>query len=96
MANRKKNARPAKNSPGQLYDSVYWQMFRVESGRPGAELCLAVTLLRAWLALEELPPESEPRQWLRNISPVCMQMFESLRIQCAAGESISCAEDRQN
>lgn len=96
MATHKKRPRSAKGSHGQLYDAVYWQMFRVESGRPGAELCLATTLLRAWLALEELPPESEPRQWLRDISPVCMQMLESLRIQCAADESISCAEDHQN
>ena len=60
--------------PEQLYDAVYWQMFRVESGRPDAEICLAVTLLRAWLALEAWPADSEPRQWLRKVSPVCRQM----------------------
>lgn len=79
VATRKKSAHAAKTTPEQLCDAVYWQMFRVESGRPDAEICLAVTLLRAWLALETWPPDSEPRQWLRNVSPVCIQMLESLR-----------------
>ncbi len=79
MATGKKIPRPAKMTPEQLYDAVYWQMFRVESGRPDAEICLAVTLLRAWLALEAWPADSEPRQWLRKVSPVCMQMLEASR-----------------
>ena len=84
MSARKKSAQSAKPTPAQLYDAVYWEMFRVESGRPNAELCLAVTLLRAWLALDEMPAGSEPRQWLRNVSPVCMEMLESLRDRRAA------------
>lgn len=94
VATRKKGARPAKNTPEQFYDAVYWQMFHVESGRPDAELCLAVTLLRAWLALEEWPADSEPRQWLRNVSPVCMEMLESLRAKRAADGSLSCSEEQ--
>lgn len=92
MAARKKNAHKAKPTPEQLCDAVYWQMFRVESGRPEAELCLAVTLLRAWLALEELPPGSEPRQWLRNVSPVCVEMLEELRDKRIAEGLSSCGE----
>ena len=94
VATRKKSARPAKITLEQFCDAVYWQMFRVESGRPDAELCLAVTLLRAWLALEEYPQDSEPRQWLRNVSPVCMEMLESLRAIRAAEGSSSCGEEQ--
>ncbi len=92
MTARKKNAQPAKPTPEQLCDAVYWQMFRVESGRPEAEVCLAVTLLRAWLTLETLPPESEPRQWLRNVSPVCVDMLEALRDRRAAEGLPACSE----
>ena len=90
MSAQKKSAQSAKPTPAQLYDAVYWEMFRVESGRPNAELCLAVTLLRAWMALDEMPAGSEPRQWLRNVSPVCMEMLESLRMQRAAEDAGSC------
>lgn len=97
VATRKKTARPAKTvpktKPEQFCDAVYWQMFHVESGRPDAELCLAATLLRAWLALEELPADSEPRQWLRNVSPVCVEMLESLRAKRAADGSTFCSEE---
>lgn len=94
VATRKKNARPVNTTPEQFCDAVYWQMFRVESGRPDSELCLAVTLLRAWLALEDWPADSEPRQWLRNVSPVCMEMLESLRARRAADGSPSCGEEQ--
>jgi hypothetical protein len=87
---RKRSAQSAKPTPAQLYDAVYWEMFRVESGRPNAELCLAVTLLRAWMTLEEMPPGSEPRQWLRNVSPVCMEMLQSLSDQRDPGSG-SCS-----
>ena len=83
----------AKTKPEHFCDAVYWQMFQVESGRPDAELCLAATLLRAWLALEALPADSEPRQWLRNVSPVCAEMLESLRATRAADGSTVCAEE---
>lgn len=94
LAAHKKNTHPAKTTPEQFCDAVYWQMFHVESGRPDAELCLAATLLRAWLALEELPAESEPRQWLRNVSPVCIQMLDSLRAERAAEDADSCAAEQ--
>lgn len=103
VATRKKSAQPArtglakagssKTRPEQFCDAVYWQMFQVESGRPDAELCLAATLLRAWLALEALPADSEPRQWLRNVTPVCAEMLESLRASRAADRSTVCPEE---
>ena len=53
-------------------------MFRLEAERPAADLLLALALLRAWLVLEEQPPDSEPRQWLRKICPMCLRMIETL------------------
>ncbi len=96
VATRKRSVYPAKNAPEQFCDAVYWQMFHVESGRPDAELCLAVTLLRAWLALEEYPQDSEPRQWLRNVSPVCMEMLESLHAGRAGQGAPSCGEEQES
>jgi hypothetical protein len=61
-----------------MRDEVYRQMFRLEEGRPGAEVQLAVAMLRAWSALEKLPCEDEKRQWLRRICPICIKMIESM------------------
>ena len=63
-----------------LRDEVYRQMFRVESGRPQAELRLATAMLKAWSALELLPADDERRQWLRNICPICVMMIESMLV----------------
>lgn len=61
-----------------LRDEVYRQMFRVESGRPQAELRLAAAMLKAWSALETLPANDERREWLRRVCPVCVRMIESM------------------
>ena len=44
-----------RNRGGDLKDEVYRQMFRLEESRPGAEMGLALALLRAWLAAESNP-----------------------------------------
>ncbi len=59
-----------------LKDEVYRQMLRVEAGRPAAQLGLAVALLKAWMSMDGQNAESEPRQWLRRISPVCLRMMQ--------------------
>jgi hypothetical protein len=59
----------------RLKDEVYRQMLRVEAGRPAAQIPLAVALLQAWMMLEEQPCESEARQWLRTVSPVCVRLI---------------------
>jgi hypothetical protein len=61
----------------QLKDEVYRQMFRLEEGRPGAEMGLAVALLRSWIAADPKPQSSEDRDWLKKISPICLQMIEA-------------------
>lgn len=58
-----------------LKDEVYRQMLRVEAGRPAARLGLALALLHAWISLEPQNADSEPRQWLRAISSVCLRMI---------------------
>jgi hypothetical protein len=68
-------ARPRRSEP--LKDEVYRQMFRLESNRPGAELELALALLRAWLAADSESENAEERQWLRKICPICMVMIEA-------------------
>ena len=40
----------ARTPTAQLKDEVYRQMFRLEEGRSGSELGLALALLRAWTA----------------------------------------------
>lgn len=75
MAQKQVSARTA----NRLKDEVYRQMFRLEAERPAADLLLAVALLRAWVALEQQPANSEPRRWLRAICPLCLRMIEALR-----------------
>ena len=62
---------------GLLQNEVYRQMFRLEDQRPGAELDLALALLRAWQTCGSGPGERAQRQWLRKICPICVAMIES-------------------
>ena len=45
----------------QLKDEVYRQMFRLEECRPGAELGLALALLRAWAAVDSARVRGDDR-----------------------------------
>ena len=62
---------------GRIRDEVYRQMFRLEAQRPGAEMELAMALLRAWMALCSEPQGAKEKPWLTKISPICLQMIES-------------------
>jgi hypothetical protein len=88
MTARKSLSRPVKSRHGrieQLKDGVYRQMFRLEENRLGAEMDLALALLRAWLAADSEPESGEEREWLKKVSPICLQMIEeSLRAGDAA------------
>jgi hypothetical protein len=64
----------------RLQDEVYRQMFRAEARVPAADLDLAMTLVRAWLAVQEEPANSDLRIWLAVVSPLCLQIIDSLRI----------------
>jgi hypothetical protein len=71
----------------RLQDEVYREMFRLEGGLPGAEMGLALALLRAWVAVERLPEDD--REWLRTISPIGLRMIEeSLERLSAAPEQL--------
>ncbi|MGA2833141.1 MAG: hypothetical protein ABSE55_08730 [Terracidiphilus sp.] len=67
----------ARRGTVQLKDEVYRQMFRLEEGRPGAEIGLAVALLQALIAGDSKPQCTEARNWLKKISPICLQMIEA-------------------
>jgi len=60
----------------RLKDEVYRQMFRLEESRPGAEMGLALALLRAWSATDAQPETGDEHDWLKKISPICLQMIE--------------------
>jgi hypothetical protein len=80
MTARKCVTRPAGSRyirSGRIKDEVYRQMLRLEEGRPGAEMGLAVVLLRAWLAADSKPASDEERDWLKKVSPICLEMIEA-------------------
>ena len=71
-----RSKKSSRNQGDQLKDEVYRQMFRLEESRPGAEMGLALALLRAWLASDSKPESSEDQNWLKKVSPICLQMIE--------------------
>ena len=80
MTQRKGAARPASSSHlggERAKDEVYRQMFLLEEHRPGAEMRLALALLRAWLAAESGSASEEERDWLKKISPICLDLIEA-------------------
>lgn len=64
--------RLCRNQGDKLKDEVYRQMFRLEESRPGAELGLALALLRAWLVSDTNSESCEQRDWLKKVSPICL------------------------
>jgi hypothetical protein len=62
-----------------LKDEVYRQMYRLEASRPGAELSLAIALLRAWIAATSEAGVPEWREWLMTISSICLPMIETAK-----------------
>lgn len=60
----------------RLKDEVYRQMYRLEASRPGAELALAIALLRAWVASNTGTEMPQSREWLMKICPICILMIE--------------------
>jgi len=80
MASQKPTVRQDASRPRrseQFKDDVYRQMFRLEASRPGADLDLALALLRAWTAADSKPNGCEQRQWLKKICPICILMIEA-------------------
>jgi hypothetical protein len=52
-------------------------MFRLEENRPGAEMGLALALLRAWTATDTQSETGDEHDWLQRVSPICLQMMEN-------------------
>jgi len=80
MTARKSATRPvsSRHFRGErVKDEVYRQMFLLEERRPGADMGLALALLRAWLAADSKRASNEERDWLKKVSPVCLQMIEA-------------------
>lgn len=77
----RKNIAKTPGSPSRrcerLKDEVYRQMYRLEAHRPGAELALAIALLRAWIASDTEVDMPQSREWLIKICPICLPMIEA-------------------
>lgn len=86
MTVRKASSNALRNHGDQLKDEVYRQMFRLEANRRGADLDLAMALLRGWLSLSFEPEVSKLREWLTKISPLCLRMIELKQQASDAGQ----------
>jgi len=60
----------------RLKDEVYREMLLIEANRPGAEMGLALALLRAIVQSESSSQEREFRNWLKMVCPVGLRMIE--------------------
>jgi ADP-ribosylglycohydrolase len=80
MTPRKSTAKTL-GSPSRRYerlkDEVYRQMYRLEASRPGAELALAIALLRAWTTSDTEANMPKSCEWLMKICPICLPMIEA-------------------
>jgi hypothetical protein len=65
---------PRRTHDERFKDEVYRHMFRLEASRPGADLDLAVALVRAWLAADS---GLAMREWLKKICPICLSLIEA-------------------
>ena len=68
---------PRQDYGDKLKDEVYRQMFRLEANRQGADLNLAIALLRGWLDSHSKPETTPLLEWLKKVSPLCLQMIEA-------------------
>jgi len=80
MTDRKSTSRsrtPQRDRGDKLKDEVYRQMYRLEAGKPGADLDLAIALLRGWLAPNPQTERAQLREWLEKVCPICLLMIEA-------------------
>lgn len=76
LMKRQKSSNPIRQS-NRLKDTVYREMYRLESRCPGSEMGLALALLHAWNESDSLPQDDEVKIWLRQICPLCLKMIEN-------------------
>ena len=60
----------------RLKDEVYREMLLLEVNRPGAEMGLALALLRAVVRSESLPDREQFGEWLKAVCPMGLRMIE--------------------
>ena len=77
---------PRRTHDERLKDEVYRHMFRLEAGRPGADLDLAVALVRAWLAADSERGTPAMREWLKKICPICLSLIEASQQTSGTGQ----------
>lgn len=68
---------PRRSQDDRLKDEVYRHMFRLEAKRPGADVDLAMALVRGWLDAETGRGRTAMREWLRKICPICLSLIEA-------------------
>jgi hypothetical protein len=73
--NRRKSD-PSSRRMNRLKDEVYREMFLLEARRPGAEMGLALALLRAWVSSGAPAEKDKDWSWLRTVCPICLKMIE--------------------
>jgi hypothetical protein len=73
----------------RLKDEVYREMLLLESNRPGSEMGLALTLLRAVVRRDSLPMDPQFQQWLSEVCSLGLKMIEA---SLDAGGSCASAE----
>jgi hypothetical protein len=74
----------------RLKDEVYREMLLMEVSRPGAEMGLALALLRAVVQSGSLAELGEFEDWLKTICPIGLRMIE-----VALGEGRKCDLERR-
>ena len=70
----------------RLQDDVYREMLRLEVSLPGAEMALALALLRAVVYSGSFTADAGFAEWLRSVCPLGLTMIEaSLGEDCSRG-----------
>ena len=72
----RKKIHPGLRRVHRLMDEVYREMYLLESGCPGAEMGLALALLRARVAADHQSENAEDWEWLKSVLPICLAMIE--------------------
>ena len=57
-------------------DEVYREMYQLEIGRPGAEMGLALALLRARVAADCESKRDKEWDWLKTVCPIGLELIE--------------------
>jgi hypothetical protein len=61
----------------RLKDEVYREMLLLEANRPGAEMALALALLRAVVQSNSSSDDEDCEEWLNTVCRLGIQMIET-------------------